>query len=455
MARSSILLVPALFTALAAACATSVDDHSFGRGGSDPGSGGQGGSSSSSSSSSSGAPGPCTSAADCASFTDTCNVGTCINGACAKVPTNENAPCDDGKTCTENDSCKAGVCTGPLKFCPSMDTCHVGSCDVATDTCVQVPGNDGTPCVDNDPCTTTGACQAGQCTGGGQVDCSFLDGACSVGVCDSQLGCVTMPKNDGAACNDNFYCTVNDTCQQGVCKGQPNNCAAPGEPCQVGVCNEAAKSCQPAQAPDGTACDNGTGCASGSTCLGGVCQGGVPANEGVTCNDNNACTTNTVCTAGSCAGGSSIVACAPGDGCCPAGCTGATDTDCNCFNDFLVGTPCNGVNFGNGCSPSDTGYHFVGIYDGYACFWHQKNQAWNTSTSSNFYALAQHFMVTPGVGRCHWCDNKFAQPTPLAYDSCTSYFDQNNVGAWGWCAEVDPDSVGFVCIPTDGVSACP
>jgi hypothetical protein len=138
-----------------------------------------------------------------------------------------------------------------------------------------------------------------------------------------------------------------------------------------------------------------------------------------------------------------------GDGC---------DNTCGsegCFDDWLVGTPCNGVDYGNGCSPQDTGYHYVGIVSGYACFWHHKNQAWNTSPASNFWHLAEQFGVTPGTGKCSWCHDKFGQPSPDGYSDCAGYFQKDQVGAWGWCAESDPNSVGFVCIPTEGNDGCP
>src|SRR5690349_8816503 len=73
--------------------------------------------------------GPCTMASDCIAMTDTCNVGTCVNGTCVKAPANELSPCDDGQFCTENDACKNGVCVGgTAKYCPTSNTCHVGTC---------------------------------------------------------------------------------------------------------------------------------------------------------------------------------------------------------------------------------------------------------------------------------------------------------------------------------------
>jgi hypothetical protein len=422
-----------------------------GEGGS--GTSGQGGGGAAATSSSTGS-GPCTFAEDCAGFSDACNVGTCINGVCQKMPMNEGAACDDGKQCTSNDSCQAGLCTGPLNPCPATDACHVGMCDVATDSCVEVPGNDGAGCVDDDPCTLTAFCDTGACVGADLVDCTYLDGNCSVGSCDPAIGCVAAAANDGTSCDDGLFCTVSDACSGGFCSGTPNLCNG-GQSCLLGSCNEQNDSCGSVPAANGSACDDGNACTNGEKCNNAVCGSGVPANPSGACNDGDACTTGEFCSAGVCGGGASVGACVTGDGCCPAGCDPSLDLDCGCFDDWLVGTPCNGIDYGNGCVPADTGYHFVGIYDGYACFWHHKNQAWNTTTTSNFYHLGLNFNVTPGVGKCFWCADKFSQPTPLAYDSCTQYFDQNNVGAWGWCAEGDPNSVGFVCIPTENNVACP
>jgi hypothetical protein len=183
-------------------------------------------------------------------------------------------------------------------------------------------------------------------------------------------------------------------------------CPPPGECQSAGLCDSSTGQCNYGPAPDGTACS------------GGSCQAG---------------------------------SCVPNGGSCDPNVT------CGCFEDWLVGTPCNGTDYGNGCSPADTGYHFKGIFDGYACFWHQKNQAWNTTPASNYYHLEQHFGITPGVfgaGRVSWCHDKNAIPTPLSYSSVDYYFDPNDVGSWGWCAESDPNSGGFVCIPTEGTPIC-
>jgi hypothetical protein len=283
--------------------------------------------------------GPCVMAADCADFSDSCNTGACVNGVCSKLAANEFGACDDGIGCTENDTCQMGKCTGgSLKYCPSTDTCSLGLCDMATDACIQVPGNDGASCNDMDACTLPGTCSGGTCQPGGPVDCTFLDGTCSQGFCDPALGCLVMPLADGASCDDNLFCTVNDVCKAGACGGVPNTCAAPGDVCMIGTCNEAMKSCVAVPGNDGAACNDNNLCTSGEKCAAGKCLGGVPANNGMACDDGNACTGGTTCTNGTCANPQSqILQCLNGDGCCPAGCAG-NDGDCLVCH-AIVGPP--------------------------------------------------------------------------------------------------------------------
>ncbi len=280
------------------------------------------------------APVPCTGPTECASFTDACNTGACINGTCGKLSTNEGAACDDGKECTVGTTCNNGVCEGgTLKSCTSTKPCFIGSCDTALDACVEVPGNNGSPCVDDDACTTTGACSNGVCIAGGQVDCSFLDGPCSLGICDPQLGCQVMPLANGAPCDDGLFCTINDACNGGACAGFPNPCTPPGNPCFIGSCSEL-NGCSAVPGNNGAACDDGNLCTAGETCSNGTCAGGQPANNGVACDDGDGCTAGTTCNNGACSNATStITACVNGDSCCPANC--AVDDDCT-INVLLV-----------------------------------------------------------------------------------------------------------------------
>ena len=362
---------------------------------------------------------------DACTFGDTCQGGVCAAGpvlscddgnpcsdeSCEPgigcVFSSNAAACDDGNACTSGDGCTNGVCVGLLsETCDDGNPCTADTCapDVG---CVQTPT--AAPCTDDDACTVTDSCEDGVCVGSGAPSCD--DGNdCTADSCAPETGCVFVPKE--GPCDDGDVCSASDTCQGGACvAGPPLDCSGVVQ----GLCQEGV-------------CDPNTGC---QIKMVSNCCGNGLVEDGETCDDKNS---------------------VGGDGCDPDCQTEKPDV---CFEDWLVGTPCNGVNYGNGCSPQDTGYHFKGIFDGYACWWHHKNQAWNTSPASNFWHLAEHFGVTPGIGRCGWCYNKGSQPNPNSLQGCENYFQQGNTGAWGWCAESDPNSVGFVCIPTEGIPACP
>lgn len=243
--------------------------------------------------------GPCAKDADCAAVGDACNRGSCVVGKCVKLADNEGAACSDGKQCTLNDVCEKGACVGgSKKSCPSSSPCMVGDCDVESDTCIEIAGNDGSQCDDGDACTQDDFCTSGVCAAGGPTDCSFLDSICGTGVCDPQLGCKALPSNENASCDDGQFCTVNDKCKSGTCTGSAYPCAPPASTCQVAVCNEAIQGCVAAAGNNGAACDDANGCTTGTTCSNGVC--GNPMSQ--------------------------IVSCINGDSCCPAGC--ANDSDC-------------------------------------------------------------------------------------------------------------------------------
>jgi hypothetical protein len=311
--------------AIPLACATAVETS-----GADGAVGAGGASSANSSASGTGGKGPlpCQSAVECAALADTCNLGACVNGTCVKAPANELGGCSDGKFCTQNDSCHGGVCQGTPTLCPPSDACHLAACNVAQDKCVEVPGNDGAQCDDSDPCTLAGTCSSGACSPGPPINCSVLDDICGQGVCDPQQGCVKKPKNDGTPCDDKLYCTINDQCTNGLCAGQPNPCAPPGDVCLVGTCSEAQKTCVAVPGNDGVACDDKNACTAGEKCAAGKCVGGLPTNQGGACDDHDACTTVDSCNNGLCVGGAPISQCGGGDGCCPAGCTLLNDPDC-------------------------------------------------------------------------------------------------------------------------------
>lgn len=270
---------------------------------------------------------------ECDTFVPSCVEGKCQGGTCVYLPRPDFSPCDDGAYCTDGDQCVGGECApGPPRYCPNPSTCQIGYCNEASDGCIGVAIEDGAPCDQDDPCFGGGQCKGGVCGGGAPIDCSMFDGPCTAGFCNENGQCDAVPANDGSACplgggdpcqggvcgggtcnptpgpdgtpcDDGLYCTLNDACAAGTCKGgTPLFCGSPGG-CFVGQCDEASQSCVAVPGNDGGACDDGNACTGSSTCNAGICTGGVPANDGAACEDGASCTSGTTCSAGQCTGG--------------------------------------------------------------------------------------------------------------------------------------------------------
>ena len=163
----------------------------------------------------------------------------------------------------------------------------VGVCNETSDACEPQPANEGGTCDDGLFCTVNDVCTAGVC-GGTARDCSASSDACNVGVCnETSDACEPQPANEGGACDDGLFCTVNDTCTAGVCGGTARDCSASSDTCNVGVCNETSDACEPQPANEGGSCDDGLFCTVNDTCAGGTCQG-----VGNPCDDGNPCTSD-------------------------------------------------------------------------------------------------------------------------------------------------------------------
>jgi hypothetical protein len=244
---------------------------------------------------------------DCSTIkTGPCNVGKCnpVTKQCEIVSAPDGNACEDGKFCTKDDRCMAGVCTaGPPNDCGMKgEVCHTIECDETAKSCSNMIGSDGTKCTDPENlCTVGGKCQNGLCIGKIN-DCLFapVPNDCHVATCNPKTGkCDPMPGNEGNACTDlNDLCTVSKTCSKGMCVGgKPKDCSFMTNGCNLGVCNK------------------------------GECSAKVLKDNDL-CDDLNACTVGETCSANKCSGGSAISQCKDGDKCCPASCDEKNDSDC-------------------------------------------------------------------------------------------------------------------------------
>ncbi|MCA9619887.1 MAG: hypothetical protein KC731_12770 [Myxococcales bacterium] len=172
----------------------------------------------------------------------------------------------------------------------------------------------------------------GTCSSVTPPDCHQV--VCNEGAYPGPVGeCVVVPVTDGATCDDGLFCTIDDTCQSGVCTGgPPNDCGIAAPECEVVTCDEDADACTTVAGNNGDPCVGSDLCIVGATCNNGTCVGGtlndcflqpvpdechvstcnpmngmcepVPGNEGGNCTDpNDLCTVGKTCTAGVCQGG--------------------------------------------------------------------------------------------------------------------------------------------------------
>jgi len=272
----------------------------------------------------------CQIAAECANLDGFCLRGICVDGSCIAEPANEFGACNDDLFCTINDICQNGRCIGTTsRHCPAANDCSVGACDEEKKSCVDLTTNEGAPCDDGNACTLSGTCTQGKCLNAPPTNCGAIVDPCLVGSCDPTLGCILQsapdgtacddgkndfcsagrclagkctpaPANEGMACNDEQFCTVGETCHDGVCQAQQaKNCQAPSA-CWIASCNEALDICESFPGNDGSVCEDGDSCTIASTCSAGACLGGFPSNDKGFCDDGLSCTTNEVCNAGSC-----------------------------------------------------------------------------------------------------------------------------------------------------------
>ena len=233
-------------------------------------------------------------------------------GACAPQAVQDGLWCDDGNSCTVNDTCKVGNCAGGASVC---------ECE-ADEECTAF--EDGDLCNGSLWCDTTDypyACKVDPTT---VVNCdTSQDGQCEATICEPETGiCMSQAVVVGAWCDDGSICTVNDTCQGGICLGGASVCeceadedcgdfedddfcngtlqcdtdsypftceVAPetvvvcdvsqDDQCSKTVCDPASGNCEAVAVADDLWCDDGNGCTVNDTCQSGICVAGISACE--------------------------------------------------------------------------------------------------------------------------------------------------------------------------------
>jgi len=221
------------------------------------------------------------------------------HGTCERGPAENGVPCDDENPCTQGDSCKEGVCApGPETVCDCMktedcaamedgDLCNgtlvcdlqqfpyrcvvdpatVVECDASADTfclenrcepetgeCAMAPVHEGEPCEDQDVCSKSSACQAGECAPVDLIQCDDQN-PCTDDRCDPVLGCIFTANE--AECDDGNACTSGDRCRDRKCEpGEPVVCDNHVFCDGVETCDPAA-GCKPGTPPD---CDDQNPC---------------------------------------------------------------------------------------------------------------------------------------------------------------------------------------------------
>jgi hypothetical protein len=248
------------------------------------------------------------SAVECVSDGDTaCSFNQCEpdSGECKPTVLTEGTECDDANICTEQESCDSeGVCVGQALDCDDGNTCTDSSCDPLQG-CAPQPLPEESSCDDGDGCTLDEACYGGECKTlnsdcscvvnadcpqvedlclGGyaclsgncvkeeDVVCSVNPNLCRLNVCDSDTGeCSTIDAPGDTVCTDGDLCTLDDSCYNGICTGNVNQCddgnPCTADECSAGICIN--------ELTEGLACDDGDPCTIQEKCKTGECGSGV------------------------------------------------------------------------------------------------------------------------------------------------------------------------------------
>ena len=210
-----------------------------------------------------------------------CTIDNCDEENDVVTNTPDNSVCLDGLWCNGDNYCDAslGCLLGTAPNCDDGIDCTVDSCDEGVD----LTDNFGSCEHDTAPCE----CKT-------NADCDDSN-SCTDDACTPQLTCENTP-NDANACDDGFWCTVNDGCSAG-------SCVADSRPvddsvsCTSDSCDESTD--KVLHIADNSVCDDSLYCNGAEVCDVTLdCQAGTPpsTDDGVDCTIDNCDETNDVVT---------------------------------------------------------------------------------------------------------------------------------------------------------------
>ncbi|GMV42611.1 MAG: hypothetical protein AMXMBFR64_43270 [Myxococcales bacterium] len=200
-----------------------------------------------------------------------CTVDSCDTATGCKHTPQSGTPCNDNNSCTTVDTCSNGVCVGSVPpNCDDGNACTNDSCDGGAG-CVHV--NNASACEDGSLCTTGDFCLDGICKSGSVVQCADDGNACTAELCKPEAGCGYVPLT-GNPCNDGNPCTQGESCSNGVCGGgSATTCPSDGNPCTIESCDPVT-GCKSTNATNGTPCADSNLCTLNDSCQNGVCISG-------------------------------------------------------------------------------------------------------------------------------------------------------------------------------------
>lgn len=151
---------------------------------------------------------------------------TCDNGSCKSEG---ELNCNDGNICTkdgcdkvigcyhdieENPCCEEGV-----SVCDDGNPCTDDNCNPQTWKCIQTFNNAG--CDDGKKCTEVDTCNNGNCIG--KIKKCDDGNPCTEDICEENKGCVNKSLY-GTHCDDGLSCSVDDHCENGKCVSDKSQC---------------------------------------------------------------------------------------------------------------------------------------------------------------------------------------------------------------------------------------